>query len=166
MSMPSHDFVPVRRLEDVVIEALDDEVLVYDLQRNKAHCLNGTSAQVWNAIDGDRSVASMAAELGDSFPDQDADAIVWHALVQLSERRLLVGDLPEGAPARGDLASSRRELFRKAAMVGAAVVAVPVIRSIVAPDAAQAATCLNPGAGCASSAQCCSGLCLPSFICA
>jgi hypothetical protein len=41
----------------------------------------------------------------------------------------------------------------------AAVVAVPLITSIVAPTAAEAASCFGSGHSCASSSQCCSGIC-------
>ena len=40
-----------------------------------------------------------------------------------------------------------------------AIVAVPLVTSIVAPTAAQAATCFPSGHACASGPQCCSNLC-------
>ena len=31
---------PMRRTEGLVVKELEDEVLVYDLERHRAHCLN------------------------------------------------------------------------------------------------------------------------------
>ena len=43
---------PVARQEGLVIQEMPDEVLVFDLKTNKAHCLNETAAFVWKACDG------------------------------------------------------------------------------------------------------------------
>lgn len=37
---------PLARSEGLVIQEMPDEVLVYDLETNKAHCLNETAAFV------------------------------------------------------------------------------------------------------------------------
>jgi len=166
MTRSAEIFIPVVRTADLGVEELDGEVLVYDLERHKAHCLNGASASIWHAVDGERSVRAIAQQLPDTPEAVDAEAIVWHALAQLDERHLLLTPLPDDAPTAGGLASSRRDLLKKAALVGALGLAIPVVRTIVAPDAAQAATCKEPGMACASSAQCCSGLCLGSNVCA
>lgn len=167
MMMSSSDtFIPVVRTAELAVEELDGEVLVYDLERHKAHCLNGTSASIWHAIDGVRSVREIGRGLVDTPEGVDGEAIVWHALAQLDQRDLLLTPLPDDAPTASGLASSRRDLLKKAALVGALSLAIPVVRTIVAPDAAQAATCREPGMACASSAQCCSGLCLGSNVCA
>jgi len=36
------------------VKQADGEVLIYDLERNKAHCLNNTAARVWQYCDGER----------------------------------------------------------------------------------------------------------------
>ena len=38
---------PVARKSGLVVQEMPDEVLVYDLNSNKAHCLNQTAASVW-----------------------------------------------------------------------------------------------------------------------
>ena len=55
---------PVARKEGLVIQEMPDEVLVYDLETNKAHCLNKTAAFVWNACDGKNSVAEITKLFG------------------------------------------------------------------------------------------------------
>ena len=55
--------LPEARKEGLVVQHLSDEVLVYDQQRHKAHCLNETAALVWMRCDGKTTVVSMAQEL-------------------------------------------------------------------------------------------------------
>lgn len=153
-------FYPSARKEGLAIEELDGELLIYDLDSDRAHCLNGEAAAVWKLCDGSRSLAELATAVAPKAPEEIAEAIVNHALEGLSKRKLLIGELPETGHG-----VSRRELLRKLAIVGATGLALPVVKSIVAPTAAQAATCLPPGAVCATSAQCCSGLCV-SGVCA
>ena len=146
---------PRARSEGLVVEQLDDETLVYDTDRHKAHCLNGPSATIWRACDGTRTEAELTSILAKSYPGSDADATAY-ALRQLAERRLLEPPAEPLAP-RG---VTRRELVRKAAIGGLALgLSVPVIKSIVAPTPAHAFSCVPTGGGCSSSAQCCSGVC-------
>ncbi len=51
--------VPVARKEGLVIQEMPDEVLVYDLDTNKAHCLNQTAAFVCKSCNGRNSVADI-----------------------------------------------------------------------------------------------------------
>ena len=44
--------VPVARKQGLVVQEMPDEVLIYDLDTNKAHCLNQTAAFVWKSCDG------------------------------------------------------------------------------------------------------------------
>jgi hypothetical protein len=134
--------------------ALPDELLVYDLERHKAHCLNQTAALVWRHCDGQTSVAEMVCILAEEMKTAVPDAVVWLALHQLGKAHLL-SDRVDGPG--GDARLSRRETMRR--LGWAAAVALPVVTSIVAPTASQAATCLPGGSLCTSSAQCCSGTC-------
>ena len=149
---PGAAWKPIARTEDLIVERLDDEVLVYDLRTEKYHALNATSASLWELCDGSRSIKDLATFVGADDP-ATGQQVVWLALKQLSERRLLVepAEIPEG--------TSRRELLRRVAIAGAVVLAVPLVRSLNAPAAAQSATCLPFHAFCTSSAQCCSGYC-------
>ncbi len=151
---------PLARIEGLVIQELPDEVLVYDRQRDKAHCLNQTAALVWKYCDGKTTVTSIAKRLERELKTGVDEKIVWYALDQLNKDHLLVEDFAPPALLAG---MSRRQMVRVLGV--AAVVAVPLVTSIVAPTPAQAATCLPTGAACTSSAQCCSGLCTAS-VCA
>jgi hypothetical protein len=155
MNQKGTDRAPRARVQGLIIQELADEVLVYDEDRNKAVCLNHTAALVWRYCDGKTTVTSMTRQLERDLKTEGVDEkIVWYALDQLGKDHLLVE--PAAAPAV--LAGmSRRQLVRVLGV--AAVVAIPVVTSIVAPTVVEAATCLPPSQPCTTSAQCCSGLC-------
>jgi hypothetical protein len=140
---------PVARREGLVVKELGDEVLVYDLQRHQAHCLNRAAARVWSQCDGSRLDSQICPADGLSQAAQ-RDA-VGLALAQLGRRHLLEGasPVPTGV--------SRRELMRRLGLASAA--AVPLITTLVAPKAVQASSCLPSGSACTAAAQCCSGIC-------
>ncbi len=155
MSQKAKDRAPRARTDGLVVHELSDEVLVYDRDRDKAHCLNQTAALVWKYCDGKTTVAGIAQRLGrDLKAGQVDEKVVWYALDQLGKDNLLD---QVGTPPAILSGMSRREMVRVLGV--AAVVAVPLVTSIIAPTPAQAATCLNPGQPCTTSAQCCNGLC-------
>lgn len=148
--------LPVARREDIVVQDLPDETLVYDLKRHKALCLNRAAGLVWKCCDGRTSVAEMALLLERELQTSVGEAVVWFALERLEKARLL----QEALSRPSDIARlSRRELVQ---MGLAAAIAVPVILSVVAPRAAQAATCLPNGSPCSQNRDCCSGRCVSS----
>ena len=152
--------VPRARTEGLVIQELPDEVLVYDRDRDKAHCLNQTAALVWKYCDGKTTVPSMVKRLESDLRTESVDEkVVWFALGQLSKDHLLEEE--SFIPPTLMSGLTRREMVRVLGL--AAVVAVPVVTSIVAPTPAQAATCLGSGAACTAGAQCCSGVCNTGF---
>ncbi len=53
-------FLPNARREDLVIREMPQELLVYDLGSDKAHCLNRTVAAVWKHCDGKTTVDEAA----------------------------------------------------------------------------------------------------------
>jgi hypothetical protein len=152
--------VPEARTEGLIVQHLTDEVLVYDQDRHKAHCLNHTAALVWNQCDGRSSISEIATKLTGQTKTAVEAEVVWLAVEQLSRTHLLKGRV--GAQ-KGEM--SRREVMRRIG-IGAAV-ALPMVTSIVAPKATEAANCRASGAACNSSPQCCSGVCngAPSGTC-
>ena len=53
------EHLPLARKDALIVSELEDEVLVYDLKRDKAHCLNSTAASVWKRCDGKLAVTDM-----------------------------------------------------------------------------------------------------------
>ena len=154
MTNRARDFAPHARTDGLVVQELPDELLIYDLDRHKAHCLNHTAAVVWKRCDGRTPVRKMARSLERELNASFDEEIVRLALDQLGRSHLLEGWAPDRAEPR---MVSRREAMRK--MGVAAAVALPLVTSIVAPKAADAATCLPSGAACTSNLQCCSTIC-------
>ena len=154
MKRETNQLIPEARKKGLVVQELSGEVLVFDRERNKAHCLNPTAALVWNHCDGKTSVADIARAIQDEVNAPVDEDVIWIGLDQLSKSHLLQerASLPEEKAGL-----SRREVMRRIGF--AAAVALPVVTSIMAPTAAQAANCITSGGACTTSAQCCSGLC-------
>jgi len=125
--------MPRAREEGLVIKALSDELLVYDLERHEAHCLNRAAALVWGRCDGRTTVSEVAALFGEESKGTATEEAVWLALDGLREAHLLrdgAGRNPEAARR-----VSRRTLIRT---LGLAAAALPLVTSIVVPRAAAA----------------------------
>jgi len=133
--------MPRARQDELVVEELPDETLVYDLKRHKAHCLNRTSALVWQHCDGRTTVAEVAALLERQLKIPADEAVVWMALDRLGRAHLL--SEPVTLPA-DRTQYSRREVLRTLRRA-AAISLLPVVASIVAPRAAAAASCVTAG---------------------
>ena len=152
---------PLARKKNLVVKEAGGEVLIYDLDTDKAHCLNQMAALVWKYADGKTDTAAIAHHLTKELNSTVNENVVWYALSQLSKDNLLEVQITPPAMLSG---MNRRDVIR--ALGVAAVVAVPVVTSIVAPTPAQAATCIPTGGGCTASSQCCSGLCQGGTTCA
>jgi hypothetical protein len=129
---------PLARRDDVVLRELPGELVVYDRQTHRAHCLNDTAARVFRAADGTRSVAQLAAELEPRLTPDEREMLVGLALRELFAAGLLV-------TAADDDPGSRRELLRHAAV--AAGFLLPAVASVLAPAPADAASCLDSCVG-------------------
>ena len=138
---------------DCLSREFGEEVLVYDLQRDMGHCLNSTAAAAWKLCDGNRSPSQIARTLSRQFSAHVDESVVLLALDRLAEAHLLV------EPAVAVERLSRRIAIRRIGV--AAAIALPLITSVVAPTAAQAASCRHAGQSCVTGAQCCSGICTP-----
>ena len=150
---PASTLMPPARTDELVVEELPDETLVYDLKRHRAHCLNRTSSLVWQHCDGRTTTAQMARMLEEELGLPRDEQIVGLALDRLQRAKLLA----DGTHAPGDeMSYSRRELVRKLAVVGGLTMLLPVITSLRSPLAAMAASTTT-------SAQCnaCIGVGLP-----
>ena len=160
MKKQDEAILPAAREAGLIVQEMAGEVLIYDQERQKAHCLNQTAALVWRHSDGKTTVAQMARLLERETQMPVAEDLIWMALEQLGKAQLM-NECAALLTSKPEL--SRRELIKRAGL-GAAV-ALPLVSSIVAPRAIQAATLLPPGACCSSPGQCSSGVCSPSPSC-
>ena len=150
---------PIARKKSLIIKELPNETLVYDLETDKAHCLNETAARVWKNCDGRQTVAQLRELTEKETNSRVPEEMVWLALDQLEQFKLLETPVSQPPQISG---MSRRQMIR---LAGTAAIAVPVIISIVAPSAAQAQSLAPPGACCQNPSSCASGSCNQNPVC-
>ena len=126
--------LPLSRNENVVVQDAGKEVLIYDLLTNQAYCLNETSAIIYQACDGKTTVDELKRRT------RFTDDLIFLALDDLQKHNLCK-DLKINHFA----GLSRREVIRKVGF--ASMVALPIISSVIAPqavDAQSGSTCVCP----------------------
>jgi hypothetical protein len=153
---------PVARKNNLVVQEISGEVLVYDLGTSKAHCLNESAAMVWKSCNGNNSIADIVREFDSNGMGTVNEDFVWLAIDQLSENNLL-----ETKTTARFNTHSRRQALKTIGL--ASVVALPVISSLIAPPSALGAVscvCQVP-VNCAGLTSCPSQQeCNTNFICA
>ena len=139
---------PEGRCEDLVIQDVSDEVLIYDVKTKRAHHLNSTAAFVWKCCDGKSSILDIRKKYEQKTQERVSEDIIWLAIEQLSGRDLLVD--PVAVSFKGQ---SRREALKRISI--AAAVILPIVASLKVPVAAQSASsCLSPACTCTLVANC------------
>ena len=143
--------LPNARVENLVVKQLADETLVYDLERHRAYCLNAASSLIWRHCDGQTDARATAASLGRQLGLPADEEIVWIGVERLRKARLLA------EPREPRLLAThytRRKFLRQAVIASAAAALLPTVISIVAPTAAQAATCVTDCTGMPDGTKC------------
>ena len=146
--------LPQSRKNDLVVQQLENEILVFNTKNNKAFCLNNTSAAIWLKCNGKNSLDDITTktrlELGNSV-DRDFVSL---ALDQLEQNELLEHSFEVSNSLRN---VSRRQLIKK---VGAgSMIALPIISSIAVPSALHAQSLLANGQTCTGNGNCISDCC-------
>lgn len=145
---------PKTRNENIVVQAMENEILIYDLKENKAFCLNETSALIYQLCDGKRNVAEIARGFNEITKQPINEDLIWLALDSLKKNNLLEDESIE----INFNGLNRRQVVKKIGL--ASLTALPIISSIVAPTAAHAASGLAAlFAACTSPSQCASNFC-------
>jgi hypothetical protein len=146
---------PRARTSRLVTRDLGDELLVYDLERHKAYCLNRMAMQVYRLCDGGTTIPDMALRIGNALGVPVDERAVRLGLVRLERAHLL------DSPVAQILHVSRREMLRT--LGRAAAVVGPLVTAITVPTSAQAQAtgCIN------NSSEPCAGrrCCPPRFCC-
>ena len=94
--------LPKARTENIVVQNLPGEILIYDLTINKAFCLNDTAAKVFDACDGQATFAELQAK------SDLTNEVIYLALDELKKQNLLEDEYL--SPFAG---MSRREAVKK-----------------------------------------------------
>jgi hypothetical protein len=140
---------PRARQSGLIVRDLEDEVLVYDLERNQAHCLNRTAGLVFRYCDGITTIGELV-ELVRTHIGPDADEqTVWHALLKLGKDNLLQEQVSWVAKP----GMTRRELMQRAGIA----VAAATVTSIVVPSATHAASITHSCSSSTNGFPCCTG---------
>jgi hypothetical protein len=144
------------RSERLVTKTVGDEIVIYDLDTDKAHLLNPASAVLWRLCERGATVGMLRAALeAELNTNGTTEELLWTALDDLSKAGLLETDTSFVGRPTG---MTRRSLLKKA---GILAIAAPAITTIVAPPAAAQTTgecvqaTLDDTNTCTSPEQCC-----------
>ena len=152
---------PKNRSENITCQELFDETLIYDMKIDKVYCLNHSSAVVYNACDGKKSLEDLQTFVSEKLQTPISKEFVLLSLKQLSESDLL-DDWEKLNEHHNFTVMSRRDLVKKAGF--ATVAALPAISALIAPEAANAAS----GSSCTPYAMTCNSTlppCCPNLAC-
>jgi hypothetical protein len=134
MNETQNELTPRARKDGLVVRELSGELLVYDRDRNKAHCLNETAALIWKQCDGQTTVPGMRDLLQDHSAAPVDEQVIWYALDQFAKDHLL----EERVKRPADIGRcSRRELIQRIGLAAS----IPLVVSVLAPTVFAAASC-------------------------
>ena len=115
--------------DDLLVESVNEELLVFNPRRSEATALNRSAALVFELCDGTNSVAQMRNALEAAGLGPSSDDAVWLALSELADADLV--ELLVTPPKY----QGRRELIKQFGVGAAALAALPVVETIRAPSA-------------------------------
>ncbi len=137
--------LPVARTKDIVLQETGQDVLIYDVRSKKAHHLNETVYFVWTRCNGKNLIEDVASELTEKFGAKVGCDFIWLAIDELSKIGLV------NTSVHHDRISSRKALLRYALPA----VVFPAVVSLVAPQTADAQSCLGLNALGCTTTPCC-----------
>ena len=140
---------PKARENEIILQWVEDELLIYDLTGNRAVSLNKTAATVWSLCDGILDLEEIADKASIQLAGDVPSELVGLAISQLSAEGLL--EAPDNLPAPDR--KSRREIIKRLGYVS--IVALPIVASIAVPSAANAQSCLDFNVSCNIDSECC-----------
>ncbi len=142
--------LPIAKTEDIVVQELPKEILIYNLRENKAFCLNPTLSLVWKHCDGKTDVPQIIKHFEKEMSLQVDPDFVFLALDELRKTELISNYQP-----KFDDRLSRRKVLLNYALPMAML---PVITTLIAPLSSQAASspvcAANSSLSCSNDAQC------------
>lgn len=117
--------------QEISVQQIGTETLVYDERRHRAYCLNESLSAIWRLADGERTVAEMCEAASAELKTPVSEELVLYALDELRRDGLMELSVDEPRTT-----ISRRAMLQRLGVGGALL--LPAIASIVAPTAAQA----------------------------
>lgn len=151
--------LPSLRTKNLVVKELSGELLIYDLETNKAYCLNETAYMIMDECDGNKSINEALKSLNRKLKSSIDEDIVWMTIGQFKKFNLLKNN--SAFPVQ-ETKLSRRKILQSATVLG---IAIPVITSLVAPLAVHALSCIAANQPCTQSGlACCRGICINTEV--
>jgi hypothetical protein len=127
---------PLARTEELLVERIGPEIVIYDARTKQAHCLSPLATAVFEMSDGRRSLDELTIAAGSRVDEPVSRAELEQAIAELEQRDLLVA-----AANRNGV--SRRHLIGRGARLGTAAFAATFVTTLSIPGAASAASCGN-----------------------
>jgi hypothetical protein len=124
---------PIARKDELIVEEVLGEWVVYDKNQKRAHNLNSTMAWIWRHCDGATDVDEMAMQFDQEFGSSGSLDLIRSGIQQLEAANLLVS-APRAAQA---MAATAPEMSRRS-IVAAGSALAPILASILVPTAAAA----------------------------
>jgi hypothetical protein len=112
--------------DQLIVEELGAELMIYDQKRNQAFCLNQKAALVFQYCDGKTTVAGIAARLTQTLGEPVGEKVIQFALQGLSQDGLLE---PSDIPPIVTAGMTRREVMQKIGV--RAAVALPLVTALM-----------------------------------
>ncbi len=114
-----------RRTDGLICQTIGDELLLYDKETSKCHCLGKEAALLWLLLETELTAPQLVEELERKYPDLvgKGKLLVDATLADLAASNLLAernSELP------GRLSASRRKLIKSMGLLLVASVAVPL----------------------------------------
>jgi Coenzyme PQQ synthesis protein D (PqqD) len=135
--------LPFLRTENLVVKELPNELLIYDLEKNKAFCLNETARLIMDECDGKTSIDEATESLSRKLKSKVTEDMVWMVVEQFEKSNFLKGNYE--IPVQTSRVS-RRKILQTAAALG---IALPIVTSLVAPTAIHAQSgCIGQNGEC------------------
>src|SRR5262245_23153421 len=123
---------PRAKREGLLSEDVGEELIVYDENRHRGHCLNRTAALVWRHADGERTIGDLAAILQAELDPVADENLVWHTVDRLNAAQLLEAPSARSAD---EVRAARRRFISKVGLVGVATLLLPLVNSVAPPPA-------------------------------
>ena len=135
--MKPENMAPLARTDDLAVQQVNDETLVYDKKTHHAHCLNRIAGVVWRHCDGRRTSDDLAKIVNQVLGLPGDPGLVELALQELGQAQLLE-QYPKVTPEQKQY--TRREVSSRLGVGAAAFLLAPLVTSIMTQSAMAAAS--------------------------
>jgi len=117
--------LPIARHDDLVIERLPGETVVYDLRTHQVHCLNPAAVRAWELCDGSHTRKDLAEALQGEFNLPSDETVVDYVLTSLQKAALLPAHSLEAERTQ----VSRRAVMKRLTLAAGVAALLPSVRT-------------------------------------